>query len=256
MHRGLGIHNRLEENGHAELAWQWFCPSKTLWLLNSHFFNLCLLFIKFCLLSKKIVFTIPIPKLQNWKHRSELGKPKFGWFKSLVNLEMKGWKISSLVTDSFLEKAFYLLCLGNHLIYYKIVHLSFSFGNICNREEENVLSWSYVLPWCVCFVMQLGSHWNHHEVGYFIGGEWERAAPSLSLSPERKTCSCSKAHGEPWIKLQGNHIISKNTRENIGMEQPTFKLESVECLSHSRYFSHIYTLRPIISMTKPLRLRE
>lgn len=39
------------------------------------------------------------------------------------------------------------------------------------------------------------------------------------------------------------------------MEQPTFKLACVECLLHSRHFSGIYTLRPIISMIKKKKIQ-
>ena len=50
--------------------------------------------------------------------------------------------------------------------------------------------------------------------------------------------------------MRESYEFYKNIIENIGMEQPTFKLACVECLLHSRHFSGIYTLRPIISMIK------
>ena len=163
---------------------------------------------------------------------------------------------NTLVFKSTILQAFYLLCLAIAWPIIKLYTFHFPLEIFATVKKKMKLHAALMCLFFDAIREPLKPPWSWLLHGRGVRKSCTFSFFDLSLSPKRKACGCSKAHGEPWIKLQGNHITSKNTRENIGMEQPTFKLGSVECLLHSRYFSHIYTLRPIISMTKQLRLRE
>lgn len=125
---------------------------------------------------------IPFLKLWNWRHRSKSGKPKFDWIKAPVNLEMKGWIISFLVADSFLWKSpsFTVLAitcsiLKNYTFNFPLEILATVKRGIYSPEVR----WR---PWCLCRVMQLVSHRETTVNLASVGGESEKAAPSLSLT--------------------------------------------------------------------------
>lgn len=97
----------------------------------------------------------------NWRHRSKLGKPEFGWIKALVTLEMKGWIISFLVVLCVcVKKPFIYSVLAITQSILKNYTFNFPLEILATMKRRIYPLKVIWLPWCLCRIMLLVSHWD------------------------------------------------------------------------------------------------